>query len=48
MIDRPNYAIPKVGSSAAPLFHQIGTYLVQHFQIPMSPDAAPLQQLQLP
>jgi cell division protein FtsI (penicillin-binding protein 3) len=48
MMDKPNYSIPKIGSSAAPLFHDIGSYLVQHFQIPMSPGEAPFQQLQLP
>ncbi|MFC0545182.1 peptidoglycan D,D-transpeptidase FtsI family protein [Kutzneria chonburiensis] len=48
MMDRPNYTIPTVGSSAAPLFHQIGTYLVQHFQIPMSATPSPVVQLQLP
>jgi cell division protein FtsI (penicillin-binding protein 3) len=47
MLDKPKYGT-QLGSSAAPLFHQIGTYLVQHFQIPMSPTAAPVVQLQLP
>jgi cell division protein FtsI (penicillin-binding protein 3) len=48
LMDKPKYSLPTVGSSAAPLFHQIATYLAQHFQIPMSPTAAPFQQLQLP
>ncbi|WP_043723073.1 penicillin-binding protein 2 [Kutzneria sp. 744] len=47
MLDKPKYGT-QLGSSAAPLFHQFGTYLVQHFQIPMSPTAAPVVQLQLP
>jgi cell division protein FtsI (penicillin-binding protein 3) len=47
MLDKPKYGT-QLGSSAAPLFHQLGSYLVQHFQIPMSPGPAPLQQLQLP
>jgi cell division protein FtsI (penicillin-binding protein 3) len=47
MLDKPKYGT-QLGSSAAPLFHQLGSYLVQHFQIPMSPAAAPIQQLQLP
>ena len=47
MLDKPKYGT-QTGSSAAPLFHQIGTYLVQHFQIPMSATPSPVVQLQLP
>jgi cell division protein FtsI (penicillin-binding protein 3) len=47
MLDKPTYGL-QAGTSAAPLFHQFGTYLVQHFQIPMSASAAPIVQLQLP
>ena len=47
MLDKPKYGT-QLGSSAAPLFHQLGSYLVQHFQIPMSAGPAPIQQLQLP
>jgi cell division protein FtsI (penicillin-binding protein 3) len=47
MLDKPKYGT-QAGSSAAPLFHQIGTYLVQHFQIPMSATPSPVVQLQLP
>jgi cell division protein FtsI (penicillin-binding protein 3) len=49
MMDKPNYSGgPAESRSDSMLFHQIGTYLVQHFQIPMSPGPAPLYQLQLP
>jgi len=47
MLDNPTYGL-QAGTSAAPLFHQFGTYLVQHFQIPMSAGPAPIVQLQLP
>ncbi|QUQ71691.1 peptidoglycan D,D-transpeptidase FtsI family protein [Kutzneria sp. CA-103260] len=47
MLDKPTYGL-QAGTSAAPLFHQFGTYLVQHFQIPMSATPAPVVQLQLP
>jgi cell division protein FtsI (penicillin-binding protein 3) len=49
MMDKPKYTsgIPEA-LSAAPLFRQLATYLVQHFQIPMSDSDAPIQRLQLP
>ncbi|MFI9385471.1 peptidoglycan D,D-transpeptidase FtsI family protein [Kutzneria sp. NPDC052558] len=47
MLDKPTYGL-QAGTSAAPLFHQFGTYLVQHFQIPMSATPSPVVQLQLP
>jgi len=47
MLDKPTFGIA-AGTSAAPLFHQFGTYLVQHFQIPMSATPSPIVQLQLP
>ncbi|GGM37903.1 cell division protein FtsI [Longimycelium tulufanense] len=46
MIDRPEPGNP-VGVNAGPLFREIASYLVQRYQIPTSPDAAPVQQLTL-
>lgn len=37
---------PQGGTSAAPLFHDIASYLAQRYQIPLSPPA-PIYQLQL-
>ncbi|MFC4943483.1 peptidoglycan D,D-transpeptidase FtsI family protein [Pseudonocardia sp. GCM10023141] len=50
----PRYVIgimldaPTGGASAAPLFHDIATYLAQREHLPVSPDPAPLQTLQEP
>ncbi|AHI00483.1 peptidoglycan D,D-transpeptidase FtsI family protein [Kutzneria albida] len=49
MLDKPKYTSgPAESRSAAPLFHQMASYLVQHFSIPMSATDAPIQKLQLP
>ncbi len=39
---------PAGGASAAPLFHDIAAYLGQRERIPVTPDPAPVQTLQLP
>jgi cell division protein FtsI (penicillin-binding protein 3) len=39
---------PAGGASAAPLFHEIATYLGQHERIPVTTEPAPVQTLQLP
>jgi cell division protein FtsI (penicillin-binding protein 3) len=39
---------PAGGASAAPLFHEIASYLGQHERIPVTPEPAPVQTLQLP
>jgi cell division protein FtsI (penicillin-binding protein 3) len=39
---------PGGGASAAPLFHDIATYLAQRDRLPVSVDAPPVQTLQLP
>lgn len=50
----PRYVIaimldaPGGGTSAAPLFHDIATYLAQRERLPVSPDAAPVQTLVAP
>jgi cell division protein FtsI (penicillin-binding protein 3) len=50
----PRYVIgimldaPGRGASAAPLFHDIATYLAQRDHIPLTTNATPLQTLQLP
>ncbi|GAA1301242.1 penicillin-binding transpeptidase domain-containing protein [Pseudonocardia xinjiangensis] len=50
----PRYVIaimldaPKGGTSAAPLFHDIATYLAQREKLPVSPEPAPIQTLVAP
>jgi cell division protein FtsI (penicillin-binding protein 3) len=50
----PRYVIaimldaPKGGTSAAPLFHDIATYLAQRERLPVSPNPAPVQTLVAP
>jgi cell division protein FtsI (penicillin-binding protein 3) len=50
----PRYVIaimldaPAGGTSAAPLFHDIATYLAQRERLPVSPDPAPVQTLVAP
>jgi cell division protein FtsI (penicillin-binding protein 3) len=39
---------PGGGASAAPLFHDIATYLAQRDRLPVSVDPPPVQTLQLP
>lgn len=51
--DSPRFVVgivldaPKAGTSAAPVYHDIASYLAQRYQIPLSPTAAPIYQLQL-
>jgi cell division protein FtsI (penicillin-binding protein 3) len=51
--DAPRFVVaimldaPQGGTSAAPLFHDIASYLSQRYQIPLSPTPAPTYQLQL-
>ncbi|MFD5824726.1 peptidoglycan D,D-transpeptidase FtsI family protein [Lentzea sp. NPDC060358] len=45
MLDAPNGT--QFSSSAAPLFHDIATYLTQRFQVPMSAEQTPFVQLQM-
>ncbi len=46
MLDAPN-GDPKYSQSAAPLFHDIASYLSQRFQIPMSAEQSPIVPLVL-
>lgn len=39
---------PSGGTSAAPLFHDIASYVAQHHQIPLSPRPSPVATLTLP
>ena len=45
MLDNP-HGTPLSGT-AAPLFHDIATYLTQRFQVPMSTEQTPFVQLQM-
>jgi cell division protein FtsI (penicillin-binding protein 3) len=38
---------PAGGRSAAPLFHDVASYLAQRYQIPLSSEPSPVQELQL-
>jgi cell division protein FtsI (penicillin-binding protein 3) len=38
---------PAGGASAAPLFHDIASYLAHRYQVPLSPEPSPVVQLQL-
>jgi cell division protein FtsI (penicillin-binding protein 3) len=50
----PRYVIaimldaPKAGTSAAPLFHDIATYLAQRERLPVDPNPQPIQTLVVP
>ncbi|GAA5119451.1 peptidoglycan D,D-transpeptidase FtsI family protein [Pseudonocardia adelaidensis] len=52
--ENPRYVIaimldaPKTGTSAAPLFHDIATYIAQRERLPVSDQPPPVQTLQLP
>jgi cell division protein FtsI (penicillin-binding protein 3) len=48
MLDAPNYYSGPDAKSAAPLFHEIASYLAQRFSIPMSKEPSPIQQLLAP
>ncbi|WAL63667.1 penicillin-binding protein 2 [Amycolatopsis cynarae] len=43
-LDAPDTTLP-VGHSAAPLFHDIASYLTQRYQIPLSPEPSPYIRL---
>jgi cell division protein FtsI (penicillin-binding protein 3) len=45
-LDAPDTTLP-AGHSAAPLFHDLASYLTQRYQIPLSPGPAPYQPLQI-
>ncbi|MBP2477241.1 cell division protein FtsI (penicillin-binding protein 3) [Crossiella equi] len=48
MLDQPQRGLPE-SRSAAPLFHDIASYLVQKYQIPVSnPTESPIQELIVP
>lgn len=47
MLDAPSSDAPEA-DSAAPLFHDVSSYLAQRYQIPLSKEPAPEQVLQLP
>ncbi|WP_433869637.1 peptidoglycan D,D-transpeptidase FtsI family protein [Saccharopolyspora sp. CA-218241] len=46
MLDAPTAEVPEA-STAAPLFHDIADYLTRRYHIPLSPEPAPVQTLQL-
>ncbi len=46
MLDAPQSGTPE-SSSAAPLFHDVATYLTQRYQLPLSKEPAPEQTLQI-
>ncbi|RBM16372.1 cell division protein FtsI [Prauserella sp. PE36] len=43
-LDAPDTTLPE-GSSAAPLFHEIASYLAQRYQLPLSDEQAPVVPL---
>ena len=46
MLDRPNYSGGELeGRSAAPLFHDVASYLAQRYNIPLSKKASPVVPL---
>ncbi|MGH3880923.1 MAG: peptidoglycan D,D-transpeptidase FtsI family protein, partial [Actinophytocola sp.] len=48
MLDRPNYSGgPPEGRSAAPLFHDVASYLAQRYNIPLSKKQSPVVPLVL-
>lgn len=47
MLDAP-HGDPQLSHSAAPLFHDIASYLAQRYQLPLSPGPSPIVPLQLP
>jgi cell division protein FtsI (penicillin-binding protein 3) len=44
MLDAPNYGAPN-GTSAAPLFHDIASFLAQRYNLPMSKEPSPVVPL---
>jgi cell division protein FtsI (penicillin-binding protein 3) len=47
MLDKPNYSGNEFGRSAAPLFHDIASYLAQRANLPLSPEQTPVVPLTL-
>jgi cell division protein FtsI (penicillin-binding protein 3) len=45
MLDKPNYSGVPEGRSAAPLFHDIASFLAQRYNIPLSKEASPVVPL---
>jgi cell division protein FtsI (penicillin-binding protein 3) len=51
--DNPRFVVgivlnaPRAGGSAAPLFHDVASYLAQRYQVPLSPEPSPVVRLQL-
>lgn len=45
MIDKPDYYGAENGKTAAPLFHDIASYLAQRYTVPLSPEQAPIVPL---
>ncbi|GGP48827.1 peptidoglycan D,D-transpeptidase FtsI family protein [Saccharothrix coeruleofusca] len=45
MLDAPDQGKGLVGQSAAPLFHDIASYLAQRYQVPMSAEPSPVVEL---
>ncbi|MCE7007474.1 penicillin-binding protein 2 [Kibdelosporangium philippinense] len=45
LIDRPDYFGAPNGKTAAPLFHDIASYLAQRFNLPLSPEPSPVVPL---
>lgn len=47
MLDEPNYSGSEFGTTAAPLFHDIASYLAQRYNLPLSEKKAPVVPLVL-
>jgi len=51
--DNPRFVVgimldaPKSGGSAAPLFHDVASYLAQRYQVPLSAEPSPVAKLQI-
>lgn len=51
--DNPRFVVgivldaPHAGGSAAPLFHDLASYLAQRYQVPLSPEPSPVVRLQI-
>jgi cell division protein FtsI (penicillin-binding protein 3) len=51
--DNPRFVVgimldaPKAGGSAAPLFHDVASYLAQRYQVPLSAEPSPVARLQI-
>ncbi|WP_372448389.1 peptidoglycan D,D-transpeptidase FtsI family protein [Kibdelosporangium banguiense] len=47
VLDKPNYSGNEFGRTAAPLFHDIASYLAQRANLPLSPEQTPIVPLVL-